>query len=214
MTIRRKLMAALPAILLIGTGRSADTNSDILKNNGSLERLFKQTGVYNVSAAGKTPGFVNRKRRRLAGQRGAAIVDYRHSHAAEQQNQRSKPQQIRLRIEGRLQQDIIPVAGHDVPFDLCVGVSGQHTLTHQEPQIMRQIRIGIVDGLVLANEAAQFLPDGTCARFELGIGQHLVRPDRPRRSGPAGGNQSHASQTQRNAQTAFHLLNFSAKGIS
>ena len=58
MMIRRKLMAALPAILLIGTGRSADTNSDILKNNGSLERLFKQTGVYNASGTGKTPSFV------------------------------------------------------------------------------------------------------------------------------------------------------------
>jgi len=58
MTIRRRLMAALPGILLIGTGWSADTNSDILKNNGSLERLLQQTGVYNASASGKTPGFV------------------------------------------------------------------------------------------------------------------------------------------------------------
>ena len=58
MTIRRKLIAALPGILLIGTGWSADTNSDILKNNGSLERLFKQTGVYNASATGRTPSFV------------------------------------------------------------------------------------------------------------------------------------------------------------
>ena len=37
---------------------AADTDSNILKNNGSLDRLFKQAGVYNASSTGKTPGFV------------------------------------------------------------------------------------------------------------------------------------------------------------
>ena len=51
-------MAALAAVLLIGTGRSADTGSDALKNSGALERLVRQTGVYNASKTGKTPSFV------------------------------------------------------------------------------------------------------------------------------------------------------------
>lgn len=56
--IRPKLMATLPALLLTLPGRSADHDTDILKNNGSLERLIKQTGVYYASRTGKTPGFV------------------------------------------------------------------------------------------------------------------------------------------------------------
>jgi hypothetical protein len=51
-------MATLPAILLIAAGRSAGDDTDILKKNGSLERLFRQTGVYNASKTGKTPSFV------------------------------------------------------------------------------------------------------------------------------------------------------------
>jgi len=56
--MRRGLIAMLPAMLLIGTGGSADTGSDVLKNSGVLERLLRQTGVYNASKTGKTPSFV------------------------------------------------------------------------------------------------------------------------------------------------------------
>jgi hypothetical protein len=58
--IRPKLSAILPAMgltlscLLI----AADPDINILKNNSSLDRLFKKTGVYNTSSTGKTPGFV------------------------------------------------------------------------------------------------------------------------------------------------------------
>ena len=37
---------------------AADPDSNVLKNNGSLDRLYKSSGVYNASATGKTPGFV------------------------------------------------------------------------------------------------------------------------------------------------------------
>jgi DNA-binding beta-propeller fold protein YncE len=57
MKIRRILVTTLPAVFLVATGRSAD-NTDILKKNGALERLFKQSGVYNASKTGKTPNFV------------------------------------------------------------------------------------------------------------------------------------------------------------
>src|SRR5260370_27126411 len=58
--IHRKVSATLPAMVLTLTGLviAADPDISILKNNGSLDRLFKKTGVYNASSTGKTPGFV------------------------------------------------------------------------------------------------------------------------------------------------------------
>jgi len=80
------LIATLPAMLLIGMGWSADNTADILKNNGALDRLFKQTGVYNASKTGKTPSFVvdpawpqRLPNNWLVGQIGGLYVD-RHDH--------------------------------------------------------------------------------------------------------------------------------------
>ena len=61
---RIKMMAALPAMALAMTlaapslMMAADADVNILKSSGSLDRLFKQSGVYNASSTGKTPGFV------------------------------------------------------------------------------------------------------------------------------------------------------------
>src|SRR5215467_15706258 len=57
--IVHKWTAAVPALILAGAAWSADTGSNVLKNSGTFERLLKQTGVYNTSKTGKTPGFVN-----------------------------------------------------------------------------------------------------------------------------------------------------------
>jgi DNA-binding beta-propeller fold protein YncE len=58
--IHSKLSATLPAMVLTLTGLliAADSDINILKNSGSLDQLFKKTGVYNASSTGKTPGFV------------------------------------------------------------------------------------------------------------------------------------------------------------
>src|ERR1700722_10079787 len=55
-----KISATLPAMILILTGllHAADPSGSVLKNSGSLDRLFKKTGVYNASPTGKTPNFV------------------------------------------------------------------------------------------------------------------------------------------------------------
>ncbi len=55
-----RLLAFLSVTMLIvaGAGKAAD-ETDILKKSGSIDRLFKQTGVYNASKTGKTPSFVN-----------------------------------------------------------------------------------------------------------------------------------------------------------
>jgi hypothetical protein len=60
MTINGKVTATLSMMVLTLTGLAiaADTDNNLLKNNGSLTRLFKQAGVYNTSSTGKTPGFV------------------------------------------------------------------------------------------------------------------------------------------------------------
>ena len=83
---RPKLTAAAAALILLGTARSADTGSDALKNSGSLERLLKQTGVYNASKTGKTPSFVvdpswpqPLPNHWILGQIGGLFVD-RHDH--------------------------------------------------------------------------------------------------------------------------------------
>jgi hypothetical protein len=58
--IQRNLTATLLAMVLALTSLAMAADSDIntLKNSGSLDRLFKQTGVYHVSSTGKTPSFV------------------------------------------------------------------------------------------------------------------------------------------------------------
>jgi NHL repeat len=60
MMIHVKVKAALPIVLLAMTSlvMAADSDNNLLKNDGSLDRLFKQAGVYNASSTGKTPGFV------------------------------------------------------------------------------------------------------------------------------------------------------------
>jgi hypothetical protein len=58
--IRRMTYCKTPAMVLTLTclAVAADSDSNVLKNSGSLDRLIKKTGVYNASSTGKTPGFV------------------------------------------------------------------------------------------------------------------------------------------------------------
>ncbi len=58
MRIPGKVTAALLLMLVTSIAMAADNDSNLLKNDGSLDRLFKQAGVYNASSTGKTPGFV------------------------------------------------------------------------------------------------------------------------------------------------------------
>jgi hypothetical protein len=83
--IHRILTAALVLALTV-LAMAADSDIDILKNSGSLARLFKQTGVYNASPKGKTPSFVidpswppPLPNNWLLGQVGGLYVD-RHDH--------------------------------------------------------------------------------------------------------------------------------------
>ena len=55
-----KLTATLAAVpvALAGLMMAADSDNNVLKSSGSLDRLLKKSGVYNASRTGKTPGFV------------------------------------------------------------------------------------------------------------------------------------------------------------
>ena len=83
-----KVPATLPAMVLTLTSVviAADSDIDLLKNSGSLDQLFKKTGVYNASKTGKTPGFVvdpawpqQLPNNWLLGQIGGLYVDH-HDH--------------------------------------------------------------------------------------------------------------------------------------
>ena len=63
------------------------------------------------------------------------------------------------------EQDELAVARDQEIDHLAVTVSGRDPLAHQQPQVARQRRIGIVDRLVLAHHAAQFARQVARTRF-------------------------------------------------
>ena len=79
-----------------------------------------------------------------------------------------------MRREARLQQHELAIARHQEIDHLAVAVAGRDPLAHQEPQVARQRRIGIVDRLVLAHHAAQFARQVARAGFLRGIRHDLV----------------------------------------
>jgi hypothetical protein len=85
---RTKETAALPIMILAMTSlvMAADPDNNILKSSGALDRLLRQTGVYNASSTGKTPSFVvdpawpqRLPNNWLLGQIGGLYVD-KHDH--------------------------------------------------------------------------------------------------------------------------------------
>ena len=81
---------------------------------------------------------------------------------------------------------------------------------------MRQIGFGIVDGLVLADKAAQFLADFLRARISS-LGSESISSGRIAQAVPivpARRKSEHHGQHRRNARAMFHLFNFSAIGSS
>ena len=58
---QRKAMAVLPALVLALSSLAIAADNDainLLKSTGALDRLAKESGVYNASSTGKTPGFI------------------------------------------------------------------------------------------------------------------------------------------------------------
>ena len=102
-----------------------------------------------------------------------------HGDAAQQQDhQRPEPQQVGPGREGRLQQDEVAVAGHQVVQDLLVAVARDQALADQDPQVLGQLGVGGVDVLVLADQAAQALGKLAGPGFQHRIVEDLVGLDR------------------------------------
>src|SRR3546814_1203765 len=91
------------------------------------------------------------------------------------------PEQERVRLERRAQQDVVPVARGHEGDDLLVVVAGQEPFADQDPQIMGQRRVRLVDSLVLADEASETLRDLPRPGFECRIGETFGRVDGARR---------------------------------
>ncbi len=87
-----------------------------------------------------------------------------------------------MQAEGRAQQHELAVAGDHEGAHVAVAVAGDQALAHEHAQVAGEGRVGIVDRLVLADEAAQARRDASGPLFEGGVLQDLVRLDGPCRS--------------------------------
>src|SRR5438105_1178893 len=56
--ITRRMTTLLAMTWSAASLLTAAESDSVLKNSGSLERMLKQSGVYNASSTGKTPNFV------------------------------------------------------------------------------------------------------------------------------------------------------------
>jgi hypothetical protein len=82
-----------------------------------------------------------------------------------------------MRAEHRAQEDELAVALHDVVAHLGIVVAGIDALAHEDAQVLGERRVGIVDRLVLADEAAQIGRYGPRPLLQHRIAQDLVRLD-------------------------------------
>ena len=87
-------------------------------------------------------------------------------------------------FERRPQQHEIAVARADIGDDLVVAVAGGDALAHQHAQIVREVGLGILDRLVAADQAAQFLADRR-GRAPPAPGRAASRRAAPPGPGPA-----------------------------
>jgi hypothetical protein len=122
------------------------------------------------------PARLVRAQRRLAGITGSrrAAPPERSKCGERQEGERAEPQDERMEPEARLQEDELAVAVDEIVDDLIVAVAGHQAFAHQQAQVAGERRVGIVDRLVLAHEAADVDGYGAGPGLELGIAQHLV----------------------------------------
>ncbi len=82
-----------------------------------------------------------------------------------------------MRRKTGLQQNKLAIARNDIVDDLVVAVAFCQPVAHQQTQIAREIGIGIVDGLILADHAAKLRGNLPRPRLERRVAQHLIRLD-------------------------------------
>ncbi len=80
----------------------------------------------------------------------------REEDARDQGNRWQAPEQGCGGREWRAQQNELAIARHQKLSDRAVAIPRSDALAHKAAEVASELGIGIVDGLVLANEAAQF----------------------------------------------------------
>ena len=120
---------------------------------------------------------VELRRRRRPPRRGRGNRPTQQPAAGQQHHGRTEPQQPGGRLHRRLEQDEVAVALGDVGEHLRVAVAGDQPVAHQPAQVAGEVGIGIVDRLVLADEAAQLLARA-CAPAPPAPGPAASRPGR------------------------------------
>ena len=82
---------------------------------------------------------------------------------------RTEPEQRRAGMQGRPVEHELAIALHHVAADVLIGRPGRNLLANTGAQIHRQISLGIGDGLVLADQAAQLECKRLHARLDHGL---------------------------------------------
>ena len=125
------------------------------------------------------------QRRYVVGKGGAAAAQERRDRrrSDQQDRRRAEPERIGLRLERRRQEHEVAVAFRDEPDDLAVARARGQAFANDKAQIPCERSIGIVDRLVLADQAAELFGDRPRPVFQPGIGQDLVGLDRGNRRG-------------------------------
>ena len=127
---------------------------------------------------------IEARNRLLAGGAAAAKEQHRHYQGKTGDRCRSQPQHQRRALEWRLQQHEIAVARDYEINHRRVAVAGDQPFADDDAEVLGQIGVGIVDGLVLAHQAAEPLGYFAGAHFKHRVGQYLFRVDGPGGSRP------------------------------
>ena len=80
-----------------------------------------------------------------------------------------------MQSEARLEQHEFAITRDQEVDHLVIAVALLQALAHQNAQILRQRRVGIIDRLVLTDHAAQFFRQRARARLEHRVVQNFVR---------------------------------------
>ena len=75
------------------------------------------------------------------------------------------------------------IASDDISDGLLVAVAGHKTLAQKHAQVAGQGRLGLIYGLILADEAAQLGANLPGPGLQLGVGKLLAGQDREGRTG-------------------------------
>ena len=76
--------------------------------------------------------------------------------------------------QSRLQQDKLTVARHDEIPDLCIAVALGQVLADENAQVLCERRVGFINGLILADEAAKTCREIAGALFQFRIAKNFV----------------------------------------